>query len=153
MAQITGVFRLGRDAELRYTANGDAVANLALAFNYGRKGEDGNRPSQWIDAAIWNKRAEALVEYLKKGSQIYAVIDDPHVETYEGRNGQGAKLVGTISAIEFVGGKQDGGGGQQRSSAPQQRQAPAQAARQAPQQRQPQATGTGFDNMDDDIPF
>jgi hypothetical protein len=37
--------RLGRDAELRYTPNGDAVCNLALACEYGRKGQDGKRPT------------------------------------------------------------------------------------------------------------
>jgi single-strand DNA-binding protein len=156
MAQINGVFRIGRDVELRYTANGDAVANVALAFNYGRKGDDGKRPSQWIEASIWNKRAEALAPYLLKGGQVYAVIDDPHIETYEGKNGFGAKIVGTISAVELVGSKDGASQGQEQQRQPQQRQAqaPAQAPRQAAPQRQPQQkTNTGFDDMDDDIPF
>ena len=36
-----GLARIGRDAEIRHTAGGDAVASLSLAFTYGRKGEDG----------------------------------------------------------------------------------------------------------------
>ena len=68
MAHITGAFRLGRDAELRYTpGKNEPVINLALAFNWGQKGEDGNRPSQWIEASLWGKRAEALAPYLLKG--------------------------------------------------------------------------------------
>src|SRR3546814_4735293 len=45
MAILTGLMRLGRDAELKYTAGGDAIANLALAYNYGKK-ENGKQPSQ-----------------------------------------------------------------------------------------------------------
>lgn len=38
-----GLARIGRDVEVRYTAGGDAVASLSLAFTYVRKGEDGKR--------------------------------------------------------------------------------------------------------------
>ena len=37
---LTGLARIGKDAELRYTASNEPVANISLAFNYGRKGED-----------------------------------------------------------------------------------------------------------------
>ena len=43
---LTGLARIGKDAELRYTASNEPVANLSLAFNYGRKGDDGKRPTQ-----------------------------------------------------------------------------------------------------------
>ena len=107
MAQLVGIFRIVRDAELRYTQNGDAVASLSLVFNFGQKGQDGNKPSQWIDASLWGKRAEAMSQYLLKGGQIYAIINDPHIETYEKRDGsgQGFKLTGRIAEIEFAGGK------------------------------------------------
>lgn len=154
MAQIAGVFRLGRDAEVRFTNSGDAVANLALAFNYGRKDQDGNRPSQWIEASLWGKRAEALAQYLLKGGQIYALLSDPHVETYQRNDGgQGVKLVASVLEIELVGGRQDGA---QRQPAPQRQSAPAgngdayRAAREgraAPPQQQ------ANDFHDDDIPF
>ena len=58
MAHLAGVFRIGRDAEVRHTAKGDSVANLSLAYNYGQKGSDGKRPSQWIDGSLWGKRAD-----------------------------------------------------------------------------------------------
>lgn len=169
MAQLIGLGRIGKDAELRYTANNDAVANVSLAFNYGRKGEDGKKPTQWVEASIWNKRAEALAQYLLKGTQVFVVVDDIHIDTYETRDGgTGSKMVGTISNIEFASSPQQGDGqqaprqqqgGQRQQSAPQQRQAAPQqrqqqAPRQAPQQRQaPQSNGSGFDDMDDDIPF
>lgn len=148
MAQIIGAFRLGRDAELRTTPKGESVANLALAFNYGNKQEDGNRPSQWIEAALWGKRAEALEQYLVKGGQIYAVLADPHIETYEGKNGTGTKLVAKVLEIELIGSRQSGGSEQRQSAAPRQPAPQRQAA--APRQS---SGGSGFDDMDSDIPF
>ena len=44
--------RIGRDAELRYTPNGDAVCNIPVAVDYGRKGQDGKRPTQWYDVTL-----------------------------------------------------------------------------------------------------
>lgn len=107
MAQLIGLFRLGRDAEVRQTPGGDSVANLALAYNYGSKAADGKKPSQWIDASLFGKRADALAQYLTKGTQIAATIDDVHVRTYDKKDGaQGVALSGKVSAIEFAGGGQ-----------------------------------------------
>lgn len=157
MAQLIGLARLGRDAELRYLESGTAVINLPMAYNYGRKDEDGNRPTQWIEGALWGKRAESLAGYLTKGKLVMVVLDDVHVETYEMRDGTtGTKIAGTISSIEFAGSapQQDGG------AAPQQRQQPAPQRQAAPQQRQaapqrqaPQQQSSAFNDMDDDIPF
>ena len=147
MTQLVGVFRIGKDAELRQTDR-DSVINLALAYNYGRKGADGNKPTQWLDATLWGKRAEALEQYLVKGQQVYAVINDAHIETFEKRDGgSGFKLTGTIGEIELVGGKPQGSG---------ERQERAPAARREPERRAPAAKPAaqgGFDDMDDDIPF
>jgi len=142
MATLVGLFTLGRDAEIRTTNGGDQVAGLALAYNYGRKGADGKTPSQWVDAALWGERAGKLIEYLTKGTQFFAQIDDLHVETYPKNDGtQGVKLVGRVGQIEFT-------RGQRQAAAP----APARAPDPAPRPA-PQKTGSGFDDMDDDIPF
>lgn len=106
MATLSGLFTLGRNAELRTTANGDRVASMAMAYNYGRKGSDNKTPSQWVDAALWGDRAEKLIEYLTKGSQFYMQLDDLHVETYDKRDGgQGVKLVARVGQIEFTRGQ------------------------------------------------
>lgn len=99
---LTGLARIGKDAELRYTASNEPVANLSLAFNYGRKGDDGKRPTQWIEASMWGKRAESLAPHLLKGKQVDVVLEEPHIETFEGRNGTGHKLVGRVLSIEFA---------------------------------------------------
>lgn len=138
MASIQGLFRIGRDAELRYTPQSEPVINLALAFNYGKKADN---TSQWVDATLWGKRAEALAQYLIKGQQIYAVIDDPHIQTFQKQNGeQASKLVGRISNVEFAGPRPAGAQPQQQ----QQRQAP-------PAQTAPPASSLA--DMSDDVPF
>jgi single-strand DNA-binding protein len=138
MAHMTGVFRLGRDAEFRSTANGTAALSLALAYNYGRAENGGKRPSQWIDATIWGKRAETLGDYLKKGSQISALLSDVHIRTYQKKDGtEGFSLSATVQDLEFCGG---GNGGQ---PAPKREPAPAQSSQ----------TPAAAEFFDDDIPF
>lgn len=141
MAQLFGLARLGRDAEVRFTTGGEPVASLSLAFSYGKKGEDGKRPTQWVDGALWGKRAEALAPYLLKGGLVAVTLEDVHIETYQGKNGEGHKLAGRVVNVELA------GGGDKQAAAPAPRQqrtaAPAPAAK----------SSTGFDDMDDDIPF
>ncbi len=150
--KLIGLIRLGRDAEVRYSQDGTPVAGLAGAWNYGRKGDDGKRPTQWADFSIWGDRAEKLAPFLQKGKQLMVVADDVHVETFEGRNGFGAKLVGRVDSIEFAGDRQEGSQASAPAAAPR-----AAAPAPAPQQRQAPAPrpggATGFDDMDDDIPF
>jgi single-strand DNA-binding protein len=127
--QIIGVARLGKDCELRHIQSGDAVTNLSLAYNYGKKDQQGNRTSQWIEGVLWGKRAEGLVQYLVKGQQVCVTLDDVHTEEYtKNSGGTGFKLVGTVTNIEFVGSKPDNAGQQQQArpaAAPAQRPAPA----------------------------
>lgn len=131
-----GLARIGRDVEVRFTAGGDAVASLSLAFTYGRKGEDGKRPTQWVDAALWGKRAEALAPYLLKGGLVAVTLEEVHIETYQSANGPGHKLTGKVLDIELA------GGSDKPAAAPR----PAVAPARAP------AT-TGFDSDDETIPF
>lgn len=138
----TGLARIGKDAELRYTSGNEPVCNISLAYNYGRKGDDGKRPTQWVEAQLWGKRAETLAPWLLKGKQVDVVIEEPHIETFEGKNGTGYKLVGRVLSIEFAsdGQRQEG----QQQPAPQ---------RQAPASKPQQNSGGGFGDFDDDIPF
>jgi len=150
MPTLTDVGRLGRDAELRFTPNGDPVCNLALACDYGRKGQDGKRPTQWVDATLWGKQAEAMAPYLLKGQQLHFTIDDAHVETFtKSDRSQGVKLTGRVIVIKFVGSppQQDQGGQQQQRKQQPRQQRPAQQP--APDQQ----GANGPDSFDDDIPF
>jgi single-strand DNA-binding protein len=140
--KANGLARLGKDSEIRYLPNGDAVASLALAFSYGKKDESGKRPTQWVDAALWGNRAESLNQYLTKGTQVVAYLEDVRIETYEGKNGTGSKLVARVADLELVAG----------NAAPQQAAAPRQAPRPATAHATKPSTGSGFDDMDSDIP-
>jgi single-strand DNA-binding protein len=146
MPQLTDIGRIGRDTEVRFTPGGDAVANLAIACEYGRKGQDGKRPTQWVDARLWGKQAEAMAPYLVKGQQVHFTIDDAHVEIYKKSDGtDGVKLTGKVIIIKFAGSPPD---------AQQQAQRQAAQQRQAPQQRPAQTKPVqDADNFDDDIPF
>lgn len=149
MAQMFGVARLGRDAEVRYTPSGDPVASLSLAFEYGKK-VDGKKPVQWVDAALWGKRAEVMAPYLLKGQQIGVTLDDVHIETFtKADQTLGFKLAGRVSNIEFAGSPP------QQQAAPQAAPARQQAAprQAAPRPQAAQQPAPDYDSFDDDIPF
>lgn len=146
--QLIGLARLGRDAEAR-TVGDNVVANLSLAFDYYDPKAEKKRSTTWVDAALWGKQATSLEQYLVKGTQVCCTVDDLHMETFQGRNGEGTKLVGRVTSIKLAGGRQDGAGAAP-AAAPRPAPAPAPRPAQAP------ASGgavAGFDDMDDDIPF
>jgi single-strand DNA-binding protein len=70
---ITG--NLGSDPELRFTANGQAVANLRIADTPRRKnaaGEWEDGETLWMGATVWGCDAEAVAENLRKGDRVVA---------------------------------------------------------------------------------
>lgn len=138
--QLIGLARLGRDAEAR-AAGDNTVANLSLAFDYydPKSTEKNKRSTTWVDAALWGKQATSLEQYLLKGTQVCCTVDDLHIESYQGKNGEGHKLVGKITSIKLAGGRQDS--------------AAAPAPRPAPAPAPPAPAASGFNDMDDDIPF
>src|SRR4051812_48440587 len=64
---------LGRDPEVRYTANGDAVANLAIATTDSWKDKSGEKQekTEWHRVVMYGRQAEIAGEYLKKGRPVY----------------------------------------------------------------------------------
>jgi len=134
MPQLIDAARIANETTLRYTPDGTAVINLSLPCDYGRKGQDGKKPTQWVDASLWGKQAEALAPYLLKGQFIAFTLDDVHIEEYQSQGATRSKLVGRVSNIKLIG------------SAPQESQA-SQRPAQASQTRAP------VDNFEDDLPF
>jgi single-strand DNA-binding protein len=135
--KANGLARIGRDVELRHTPNGEAVANLSLAFTYGKRGADGKRPTQWVEAALWGKRAESLAPYLLKGQQVVAYLEDVSIQTFRKQDGtDGIKLAARVGDLELIAGQGEA-----------QQQAPTRAPAPRP------AAPSGFDDMDSDIPF
>lgn len=60
--------RLGRDPEMRYTANGSAVTNFSVAAD---SGFGDKKKTEWFNVTAWEKTAEACAQYLNKGSLVY----------------------------------------------------------------------------------
>ena len=64
--------KVGRDAEMRYTPSGQAVANFSVAVNDDYNDKSGQLVKQvvWIRVSTWGKLAEVCNEYVKKGMSI-----------------------------------------------------------------------------------
>ena len=86
-AELIG--RLGRDPDIRYTSDGKAIANLALATSeFFRDRESGQRKEQteWHRVVLFGKQAEVAGKYLKKGALAYV---DGRLRTRKWKNRQG----------------------------------------------------------------
>jgi single-strand DNA-binding protein len=104
------VGNLGRDAELRYTPGGAAVATLNLATTevWNDKGGQRQEKTEWHRVVLWGKQAESLQEYLTKGKQIYV---EGRLQTRQWDDKEGNKRYTTeikADRITLLGG---GGGG------------------------------------------
>lgn len=153
MAQMFDTFRIGNDPELRYLGDGTPVCNLSLAFNFGKRDpQTQKRPTQWVDAVLWGKHAEAVAPYLVKGGEVTCTIDDPHIEQFtKGDGSLGVKLTGRVSTLKLVGGQPQQ---QQQRQAPNTQQRTGQNTQQQQRQSAPQPQPSpDFDSFDDDIPF
>lgn len=140
MNSITVAGRIGKDAELRHTSGGEAVASFPVADDQGK-----DRPTIWWRCQLWGKRAEALVTYLTKGQSV-TVSGRVQESEYTSRDGETRKSQDIrVNDIALQGGKQDG-------HAPAPAHAPAARTAPAPQPTQPGGS-SGFDDFDDPIPF
>ena len=104
------VGNLGRDAELRYTPGGAAVATLNLATTevWNDKAGQKQEKTEWHRIVLWGKQAESLQEYLTKGKQIYV---EGRLQTRQWDDKDGNKRYTTeikADRITLLGG---GGGG------------------------------------------
>lgn len=139
-----GIARLGRDAETRYTASGDPVVALALAFSLKNGTEE---ITTWVDASFWGTRAQKLAPYMLKGQQIGVDLDNVHLQHYTTRNGQPAtKLVGRVVDVTLLDRKQ-------ASTEAAAAAAPTPAPVRAPAPRPAPAPVAVAAPMDEDIPF
>ena len=162
MASINKVIligNLGRDPEVRYTPNGNAVCNVSVATTRGWKSKDsGERQeeTEWHRVVFYDRLAEIAGEYLKKGRSVYV---EGRLKTRKWQDKEGKDVYTTeviadqmqmLGSREGMGGSADDAGGYNEGS---QRSAPAPASRPAASKPAAKSSSTGFDNMDDDIPF
>jgi len=121
MADINHVVligRLTRDAELKYTASGQAVCKFSLAVNRRRKnGDQWEDEVNYFDAVLWGRQGEALIKYLLKGKSVG--IDGELRQDRWQQDGQNrSKVEVVVSNIQLLGGNPDKSGqsGQSGSS-------------------------------------
>jgi single-strand DNA-binding protein len=157
----------GRDAELRQLPSGVAVANVTLATSTRRKDKNTGETieeTQWHRLTFYDRLAEIAGDYITKGKTIYVEgrIQYGKFTNKDGLEQNTCDII--VSEMKLLGGGRDDeqprreqprSQGQQARQQPAQRTQPqgrAQPQRQT-QQRAPAGGGSGFDDMDDDIPF
>lgn len=116
--QITIVGNVGREPEMRYTPSGAAVCDFNVAVNE-RWTSDGQQQEKttWFRVTCWNKLAEVVNQYVKKGRQVM-VVGSIDASAWVGQDGEArATLELRAFTVKFLGGRDDNGTGQQRQSA------------------------------------
>jgi len=169
MASVNKVIllgNLGRDPEVRYMPSGDPIANITIATSSRYKNKAGEmvEETEWHRVTFFGRLAEIASQYLKKGNPVYV---EGRIKTRKYTDKDGIEKYATdiiASEMQLLGGREgrgapagedDGYGGDAggnysrpapatRPSAPAARPAPAPA---------PARPASGFDDMDDDIPF
>ena len=165
MASVNKVIligNLGRDPEVRYAPSGSAICNVTIATSRQWKNKDsGERQeeTEWPRVVFYDRLAEIAGEYLKKGKSVYV---EGRLKTRKWTDKDGVEKYTTeiiAQEMTMLGGREGGGGGgyggddggmgESRDSRPA-RSAPAP---RAPAPKPAAKSSTGFDDMDDDIPF
>jgi len=138
MASVNRVIlvgNLGRDPELRYTKDGQGVANFTLATNERWRDKQGGTQerTEWHRIVVWGKQAENCAQYLQKGRSVYVEgrLQTRDWEDKEGNKRQSTEVV--AQTVQFLGGRGEG--------------APRGAAEPPPQ------SGPGPAQDGEDIPF
>lgn len=126
--------RLGREPELRYMANGEAVCNFSVATSESWKDKNGQRQeaTEWHNVTMYRKLAEIAGKYLTKGSQVY-LEGKIQSRKYQGKDGI------ERTAYEIIANEMKMLGGN------------SQATQEQPKRQQ--ATAEPVEDMTDDVPF
>ena len=132
MQILTIAGTIGRDAEIRRTQGGDAVAGFSVAVDNGKDKSGNKRETTWFDCSLWGKRGEGLGPYLTKGTRV-AITGRPSAREHNGKVYLGCN----VDQITLL------GGGGDRQPEPRRSQEPEGYG----------AGGRPGDDMDDSIPF
>ncbi len=162
--KVTIIGNLGRDPEVRYTPNGAAICNVSIATTRNWKDKSSGEKveeTEWHRVVFYDRLAEIAGEYLKKGRPVYV---EGRLKTRKWTDKDGAEKYTTeiiANEMQLLGGREgmgapgggdeDGGGERQSYSRPPAARPPAAAPR--PPAPAPTKAASGFDDMDDDIPF
>ena len=167
MASVNKVIivgNLGKDPEIRYLPSGSAICNITVATSRQWKDKtSGERQeeTEWHRITFFDRMAEIAGEYLKKGKSVYV---EGRLKTRKYTDKDGVEKYATdiiATEMQLLGSREGGAGGggglggdddMGSSARPAQRSAPP-ARSAAPAQKPAAKSSTGFEDMDDDIPF
>jgi single-strand DNA-binding protein len=166
MASVNKVIlvgNLGRDPEIRYLPSGEQVANVTIATSSKYKNKTGEmvEETEWHRVTFFGKLAEIVGQYLKKGRSVYV---EGRIKTRKYTDTDGVEKYATdiiANEMQMLGsregaGEPSGEEGGYDNAARRPAAAPrvaAPAAAPAPRQAPAPRPASGFDDMDDDIPF
>lgn len=163
MASVNKVIlvgNLGRDPEVRYMPNGEAVCNFSIATTDSWKDKAGAKQerTEWHNIVMYRKLAEIAGEYLKKGRPVYVEgrLQTRKWQTKEGQDRYTTEII--ADQMQMLGGREGGSNasydGMDQSSGMDDSAYSQAPARQAPQSKPaPASSGSNFDDFEDDIPF
>jgi single-strand DNA-binding protein len=129
MNLLTAIGNISKDAELRFTPKGDAIASFSFALNsgYGDK-----QITTWLNCSVWGKRAETLAPMLLKGTKI-GISGELTNRPYTAKDGtEKHSLDVRVNNVTLLGSKADANARQESKS---------------------QAQVDSFDDLDSNIPF
>ena len=172
--KVTLIGNLARDPEVRYTPNGAAVCNVSIATTRNWKDKSSGEKveeTEWHRVVFYDRLAEIAGEYLKKGRSVYVEgrLKTRKWQDKDGKDNYTTEVV--ADQMQLLGGREGGGMGgaggggggygnqgggddfNQEAPAPASRPAARPAAAQRPAPAPAPKSATGFDDMDDDIPF
>lgn len=147
------VGNLGKDPEVRFMPNGNAVANFTVATSESWKDQQGvqQERTEWHNIVMYKRLAEIAGEYLKKGSKVYLEGKLQTSKWQDATTGQDRyKTEINATEMQMLDSRPDGGNSQQAPQQPRSQQAPAQRPLQAPQQNRPspqQPQNQQYNNM------
>jgi len=95
---------LGRDPEVRYFEDGKLVANFSIAVEGRKKGD-----TLWMTVKVWNKPAQVIADYVKKGSKII-VSGELQEETWTKEGVEKSRMVLNCQNFTLLDSKKEGGG-------------------------------------------
>jgi len=149
--RVVLVGRLTRDPELRYTANGAAVAKFTLAVDRNYTNQQGERETDFIYISVWRGLAENCAKYTRKGSLV-AVEGRIQVSSYDNQEGKKVWTTEVVADnVRFLDSRNsqsnDNNFGDNNTSYNQNQQ------RQQSNQDPFQSVGKPIDLSDDDLPF
>ena len=157
MASVNKVILMGncgRDPEVRYLPSGQAVANVSIATSTKRKDKSSGETiedTQWHRITFYDRLAEIAGEYVKKGRPIYVEGRLKYGTYTDKTTGVEKNTVDIIATeLQLLGGREGMGGPSEEGAS----RAPARSA--PPAASAPRAAApakSGFEDMDDDIPF